>query len=224
MLLRENGPIVNIIDEQDLFAAFSLSRLVLHARELVTNSTVQKQCTKLVPIKLKLEDHGPFTQLVQDVGKLACRMRLYHALWFVSYPQSTPASSSDEVARYEILRLCTVTRIIYWWYLYALKKRNRDIGGDFDDTRNVLCVFGRDIIDPFPESTSVDGFNTWLADGKRVVEQAGLLALLCRPTPSIIHTDHRPQRSYRQYHQQPDHQMPNALMPFAISSFSTSVP
>ena len=219
--LDDNATCSDIQDHKCLRAAASLSRIILRAHELLTHRAMQRACMKLVPGTLKLEDHDGLVCLVEQLGKLACTMRLRHAFCMISHRQDEYRVDTQDQLRCDIERLQTVAKIIYFWYHYALRKRNKDVDRRFHDAPNTLHANGTTVKDPFPGSVTNEGFEAWLADGERILEQTGLAP---QPPQSIKH-----QQQHPPYHMQT--QAPHPLQQSALydqlwlqTPFSMSVP
>ena len=164
----------------------ALNRIILRSIEILGHRSLQKQCKMILQTSAKAP--GPeIVALVQALGKIACSLRLRIALT-KAYEQ--PSVENAETLTDPMDRLKNVTRIIYFWFLIGLKKRQKDVDMDFHGETNHLSINGRHVSDPFPPRESDESnssFETWLSHGQAVLLDAGLSE---HPSNSY-HTLHR---------------------------------
>ena len=172
------GPL-DVVEDRFLLAAAALSRIMLRATEISAHQALQKSCHNLIPNTLREDQWDEAVALVRDLGGVACMMRLRSAFCdqdmlrqiYEDVPPKGSPNSKD--------RLRLVTRILYFWYGAACRRRNKDFKVSFGNERNFLRLNdGRAILDPLPDSNCLQGFEDWLSYGQTVLTQTGFASQL----------------------------------------------
>ncbi|KAL9102574.1 MAG: hypothetical protein Q9163_002292 [Psora crenata] len=155
-----------------LGSAATLNRIALRALELVTHDVLQKKCKDMLKTSCEIEAPG-LVALVQELGKIACSLRLRHA-WEQAFGDHGPLDAADVMA--PTTRVANVARSYYDYYLRALKKRQREptVGLNLSNQQNYTKVDDKLIFDPFPVPGSQGSFEDWLGYGLVVLQQAGI--------------------------------------------------
>ena len=176
----------------------AINRIILRAVEIIAHEAIQKQCKNMLKTSSRAQAHD-LTALLQNLGKIANTLRLRIA-WCDVHEQSSTGNA--EILAAKMRELKKVTRIIYFWYVTAWKKRQKDPSMNFHDQQNHLSVGEILVPDPFPDpdsDESDESFKSWLSHGQAVLAAAGLSE---QPTHTYP--------SFTQYF--PDDQVPSSLI------------
>ena len=203
MIARETGILVsplNIYENQAfLESVMVINRIILRAIEKVAHEVLQKQCKNLLQTSSKVQE-PEFTTFIRVFGKLANSLRLRIA-WCDMHERSSTKSAKTVAGKADELK--RVTRIIYFWYLTAMKKRQKDLGLSSRVEQNHLIVGGTFVPDPLPDvdsDESDENFEAWLSHGHEVLSNAGLAEqpLYSHPTVSWLSHDNQVSSSLSQ--------------------------
>ena len=164
---------LNICQHRDVLTdAVSINRIILRAVEIVAHEKLQGLCKHILQSSPKIQE-PEMVSLARDLGEAACSLRLRIAWSEIHELLSAPAPGQmTQTQPMETMR--KIARILYFWYLNALKKREKYVEMNFDGDEHFLNVHGLHISDPLPtvDGESDNGFDTWLRAGRTVLSRA----------------------------------------------------
>ena len=165
----------NVQNGQDIRLAINLCRIVLRALEFSAFQTLQRAVNDL-PKKKPTKEY--MEMLLQPLIKLLFSLRWRVAWWTVF---GITANPEGDQALAPIDQVTAISRTLYFWYWVVRKKLAGERLTTARGVWNTYADAATAVLDDFPLEDSLEGFDAWMAHGRRLVREAYVQPVVPQP-------------------------------------------
>lgn len=159
-------------DHADILIAAQLSRIICRKLEIDGYKALQSAINKL-RFKTSVEVH----KFVHELGQLLVTLR-----WRMSWWELLGDGSNKDLFRDRFVERARELSKVLYFYFFTVKRRLGSWSESHSDLEGMISFYAdaTPVFDDFPASESIDGFQNWMAHGKVLLYQAGVVQKLAQ--------------------------------------------